>query len=186
MNTFPTTSPDAANRPRACIFRTDHLEIDLGEFPWALMYPAYGYNGVVEGVIKFSKKCTRVTQITVKVRPHLPTHRGSLSNACLQLEGVIATTTSDYVNVAIPGVSRTILVSQTVSLLSHPDAEDSSNVSAGTQYRFSLPFPSHIIGQDSFALPPSYTAIHPGAATEVKYHVEVSVSRKGFFRRREV
>ncbi len=53
---------------RHCVFRTDHLEVDFGQFPSTLMYPAYGRNGVVEGRVRFKKKCSYVRQVTVKVR----------------------------------------------------------------------------------------------------------------------
>jgi hypothetical protein len=59
-----TSSHELARR---FVFATDHLEIDLGEFPSALLHPAYGYNGVVEGIVKFRSKCTHVLQVTVKV-----------------------------------------------------------------------------------------------------------------------
>lgn len=67
---YPTLSaPSGSNRSltRRYAYMTDHLEIDLGEFPIALMHPAYGFNGVVEGQVKFRNSCTRVLQLTVKV-----------------------------------------------------------------------------------------------------------------------
>lgn len=56
---------------RRCVYESDHLKIDLGQFPWAIMYPAYGLNGVVEGTINFSKKCTYVSEVKVKASPPL-------------------------------------------------------------------------------------------------------------------
>ena len=58
----------AVSRARHCVYKTDHLEIDLGMFPCTLMHPAYGFNGVVEGVIRFVKGCSYITQVSVKVR----------------------------------------------------------------------------------------------------------------------
>lgn len=55
-------------RTRQGVYKTDHLEIDLGQFPSTLAHPAYGYNGVVEGKVRFTKACSYVTQVTVKVR----------------------------------------------------------------------------------------------------------------------
>lgn len=69
MHSDPTgsaISPTGA-RTRQFIYRMDYLDIDLGEFAWVLMHPAYGYNGLLEGVITFHKKCDYLTNITVKV-----------------------------------------------------------------------------------------------------------------------
>lgn len=54
-------------RTRRCSYQTDYLDVDLGEFPSMVMHPVYGFNGLVEGEITFRKKCSYVTQLTVKV-----------------------------------------------------------------------------------------------------------------------
>lgn len=77
------------------------------------------------------------------------------------------------------------LVNKTVTLFSLPDTQDHRAIAAGTQYRFSIPFPTYINGQHT-RLPPSYTAIHPGATTEIGYALQVDVTRKGLLRRNEV
>ena len=57
----------AVSSVQHCVYGTDHLEIDLGHFPATLSHPAYGYNGLVAGTVKFKKGCTHVKQVIVKV-----------------------------------------------------------------------------------------------------------------------
>ena len=66
-STPAATAAPATARTRRCVSQTDHMHIDVGEFPHVVMCPAYGFNGVVEGVITLRKKCTFVTQIAVSV-----------------------------------------------------------------------------------------------------------------------
>ena len=62
-----TAAVPASARMRCGVYQMEYADIDLGEFPSVLINPAYGYNGVVEGVVTFRKRCSRVTQIVVKV-----------------------------------------------------------------------------------------------------------------------
>ena len=62
-----TAAVPTETRMRCGVFQMEYLDIDLGEFPAILMHPAYGHNGVLEGVITFRKKCSHVQQLTVKV-----------------------------------------------------------------------------------------------------------------------
>ena len=38
---------------------------------WVLKQPAYGFNGVVQGAIKLSRKCTHVIRVEVSVETAL-------------------------------------------------------------------------------------------------------------------
>ena len=79
-----------------------------------------------------------------------------------------------------------MLVTLTIPVVSpQSGGGESLEISKGSRYPFSIPFPSYISGEN-VALPPSYAAINPGVSTEVSYHVQVDVVRKGVFRRREV
>ncbi|KAI0811241.1 hypothetical protein BC629DRAFT_1589970 [Irpex lacteus] len=100
----PTAS--TRNLTRQFVFSSDHLEIDFGKFPCALMHPAYGIGGVVEGTVKVKSRCTYVSQLTIK------------------LEGVVTTTASEYAHVAIAGLHTFTLFSKTVQLV--PERGDSS------------------------------------------------------------
>ncbi|GJE86962.1 hypothetical protein PsYK624_030450 [Phanerochaete sordida] len=169
-STPSTTALPTRARTRQCVQRTDHMSIDVGEFPYVVMCPAYGFNGVVEGVMTIRKKCTFVSQITAT------------------LQGSVSTSAADHAKVAIPGLSKVSLFDRTITLFSAPQVQDAQalqSVAADTQYRFSIPFPTYIDGR-STVLPPSHTAIHPGVALEVAYTLQLSITRKGFFRRNEV
>lgn len=52
---------------RQMVYRSDHLEVDLGQFPGAFIHPTYGFNSVIEGSVKFAKTCTYVSSVTVRV-----------------------------------------------------------------------------------------------------------------------
>lgn len=69
MHSDPTNSAIAPTgaRLRQFTYRMDYVDVNLGEFPSRLMHAAYGFNGLLEGVITFRKKCSYVTQLTVKV-----------------------------------------------------------------------------------------------------------------------
>ncbi|EKM55636.1 uncharacterized protein PHACADRAFT_121358 [Phanerochaete carnosa HHB-10118-sp] len=166
LHSGPATAGDApaAARTRQCIYQTDYLKIDVGEFPHAVMRPSYGFNGVVEGVITFRKKCTFVTHITV------------------ELEGSISTSSMDHAK--LPGFSKLPLFNRSTTLFSVSNPQDTRCIAADTLYRFSIPFPTYIDGQ-SAQLPPSHIAIHPGVSSDVSYSLHINVVRKGLFRRNE-
>lgn len=51
----------------AYVYHTDHLEINLGRCPWGLQYAAYGRGGLINGSVRFTKKCSHVVKLTVTV-----------------------------------------------------------------------------------------------------------------------
>ena len=64
----PVTSRDSGTPCHpAYKYRTDHLEINLGRCPWGLLYAAYGKGGIIDGTVKFTKKCSHVVKVTVTV-----------------------------------------------------------------------------------------------------------------------
>jgi hypothetical protein len=64
------TSSSGSSTTRQRTFQTEFLDIDLGALPLESRYPAYGFNGVVEGTLVFRRNCSYVTQVTVKVRSY--------------------------------------------------------------------------------------------------------------------
>lgn len=102
-----------------------------------------------------------------------------------QLEGVITTTAAEHGHVIIAGVQQLPLFTHVVCLLSEDIHNGVRAIRAGTSFPFSLPFPTYVSRQN-IRLPPSYAAIHAGVSTNVEYHVQVDISRKGRFRRHEV
>ena len=61
---------------REYTYETDHLEIKLGRMPWGLQHPAYGREATVDGGIRFTRPCSHVLQVTVKVRASIVSARG--------------------------------------------------------------------------------------------------------------
>ncbi|KAI0094048.1 hypothetical protein BDY19DRAFT_902718 [Irpex rosettiformis] len=163
------SEPTVATRSltRQFIFKSDHLQIDLGQFPCALMHPAYGVGGVVEGTIKITAKCTHVSQLTIK------------------LQGAVTTTASEYTHVAIAGLDTLTLFSKSIQLVPEQGSGGDQTIDAGATFPFAIAFPPHVSGRNG-ALPPSYTAIHSGVSSEIQYYIQVDISRKGMFRRNEV
>lgn len=54
--------------PSACfLYRSNLVDISLGRRVWGLRQPVYGFNGLVEGAIKLSRKCTHVVRLEVSV-----------------------------------------------------------------------------------------------------------------------
>ena len=96
-------------------------------------------------------------------------------------------TTSEYSRAVVPSVNKATVLSRTFTLVGRSEvtADGCRCICAGTDFTFSLPFPTYIDGRTT-PLPPSYTAIHPGATTEMSYYLQVDIARKGFFRRHEV
>lgn len=62
----PIASRETSCHP-AYVYRTDYLEVDLGRSPWGLQYATYGKGGVIDGSVKFTKKCSHVVRVTVTV-----------------------------------------------------------------------------------------------------------------------
>lgn len=49
-------------------YKSDHLHINLGPRRWGTRFPVYGLQGVIEGTVRFAKKCSHVVSVTATVR----------------------------------------------------------------------------------------------------------------------
>jgi hypothetical protein len=58
----PLWSPTAS-----FVYESSLVNISLGRRVWGLRQPAYGFNGLVEGAIKLTRKCTHVVRLEVSV-----------------------------------------------------------------------------------------------------------------------
>jgi hypothetical protein len=50
-------------------YESDHLHVNLGPRRWGTRFPAYGLQGVIEGTVRFAKKCSHVMSVTANVSP---------------------------------------------------------------------------------------------------------------------
>jgi hypothetical protein len=49
------------------LYESPLVTVTLGRRVWGLKQPAYGFNGIVQGAIKLSRKCTHVVRVEVSV-----------------------------------------------------------------------------------------------------------------------
>lgn len=77
-------------------YKSDHLHINLGPRVWGTRLPVYGFQGIVEGTVRFAKKCSHVVSVTTTVslqrspslsaqsltRLTIPTARGESDDHC--------------------------------------------------------------------------------------------------------
>ena len=79
---------------------------------------------------------------------------------------------------AIPGVSKSVIVKQKLVLFS---AAPGQHATLKGEYPFAVQFPRSIEGEHD-SLPPSYTVYQPGISTEISYLFRVDIVRKGLRR----
>jgi hypothetical protein len=60
----PVAGPEAGLN---WIFKSDHIEVNLGPRLWGLRQPSYGLNGTLEGSIKFKGSHSHVVSVTATV-----------------------------------------------------------------------------------------------------------------------
>ncbi|EJF65713.1 hypothetical protein BD309DRAFT_879131 [Dichomitus squalens] len=142
------------------IYKTDHLEVRLHPPHWGLALPAYGLGGTIDGVINFCKSCSHVVELSVS------------------LQGAINTSASQHATVAVPGVSRVVILKKKQVVFTAP-AKQSATLKG--EFPFAIQFPTYLDGQHD-PLPPSYTVYQPGISTEIHYSFRVDISRKGMRR----
>jgi hypothetical protein len=53
------------------LYESSLVTVTLGRRIWGLRQPAYGFNGIVQGAIKLSRKCTHVVRVEVSVETAL-------------------------------------------------------------------------------------------------------------------
>ncbi|KAN0124054.1 hypothetical protein V8E52_002544 [Russula decolorans] len=140
------------------LYESSLVTVTLGRHMWGLRQPAYGFNGIVQGAIQLSRKCTHVVRVEVSL---LGRARVTLSDRGLISEQV----------------HRNLLTSPIV--LSCPPRD----VYTPTEecLPFVIPFPSHVANGTS-PLPPSCAWWSSTFTTEVEYCVRVDVHRKGLRR----
>ena len=100
------------------------------------------------------------------------------TRGCPQLQGAINTAASQHATVAVPGVSRVVILKKKIVLFSAPPKQ--SAVLKG-EFPFAIQFPHYVDGGRD-PLPPSYTVYQPGISTEIFYTFRVDISRKGLRR----
>ncbi|KAI0637123.1 hypothetical protein C8Q77DRAFT_1051341 [Trametes polyzona] len=142
------------------IYKSDNLEVQLHPPRWGSTLPAYGLEGIVDGVLTFRQPCTHVLEVSVS------------------LQGTLTTSASQHASIAVPGINKVALLNQKVTLFTAPPG---STATVEGEHPFALYFPRCVDGGTD-ALPPSYTVFQPGVSTEITYQVRVDVVRKGLRR----
>ncbi|KAI0747969.1 hypothetical protein C8Q80DRAFT_1103392, partial [Daedaleopsis nitida] len=142
------------------LYKSHHLEIRLHPPHWGLTLPAYGLDGIVDGLITFRKQCSHVVELSVA------------------LQGAINTSASQHATVAVPGVSRNVILKKKTVLFA---AGPGQHATLKGDFPFAVQFPQYIDGQLDH-LPPSYTVYQPGISTEISYLFRVDIVRKGLRR----
>ncbi|KAH9908251.1 uncharacterized protein BXZ73DRAFT_60000 [Epithele typhae] len=155
----PTGLAPAAPEGAKHVYKTDHLEIRLHPPHWGLVLPAYGSQGTVDGIVTFRKQCSHVLELSVS------------------LIGAINTSATQHATVAVPGVSRAVILKKKAVLFT---AAGKSETLRG-DYPFAIRFPE-LTADGADLLPPSYTVYQPGITTEVFYTFRVDITRKSFRR----
>ncbi len=166
------------------LYKSDHLEVRLHPPHWGLSLPAYGLDGTVDGLVTFRKQCSHIVELSVSVGifplPALSLPFSDMGNTShySQLHGVINTSASQHATVAVPGVSRSMILKKKVVLFAAPPGQ---RATLKGEFPFALQFPQYIDGQRD-PLPPSYTVYQPGISTEISYLFRVDIVRKGLRR----
>ncbi len=78
VSSFPkSTSVDGGDplwSSASFLYESSLVTVTLGKRTWSLKQPAYGFNGIVQGAIKLSGKCTHVVRVEVSVETGLSIH----------------------------------------------------------------------------------------------------------------
>jgi hypothetical protein len=183
VSSFPKSTPSDGlwSSTSSFLYESSLVTVTLGRRIWGLKQPAYGFNGIVQGAIKLSRKCTHVVRVEVSVEialfvPHVQSQLIDVVYI-LQLLGRVKVTLSDR-GLISEQVNRNLLTSAIV--LSCPPRD----VYTPTEecLPFVIPFPSHVAGGTS-PLPPSCAWLSSTTfSTEVEYSIRVDVHRKGLRR----
>jgi hypothetical protein len=64
-DSVPVTDPFWS--PTSFKYESSLVNVSLGKRLWDLRLPAYGFNSLVEGAVKLSRKCTHVVRVQVSV-----------------------------------------------------------------------------------------------------------------------
>ncbi|KAI0306758.1 hypothetical protein B0F90DRAFT_1808376 [Multifurca ochricompacta] len=140
------------------LYKSSLVSISLGQRVWGRKQPVYGFNGLVQGAIKLSRKCTHIVRLEVSLLGRVKVFA---SNRAMISQVV------DYNIVSYP-----------VVLSSPPPGQFTPTEEC---FPFSIPFPSFVKGGTS-PLPPSCATWSSTFSSEVEYCVTVDVYRKGLRR----
>ncbi|KAI0048210.1 hypothetical protein FA95DRAFT_1558230 [Auriscalpium vulgare] len=141
------------------IYNNEYMHVNMGPRLWGPRQPAYGFNGIVHGTVKLTKKCSHVFRLQVSLLGKAKvsaTSRGMLSDM----------------------LDKPLVSSTTTLFAATPEAAFCPTEHVFT---FSIPFPTFISGEMG-SLPPSYMAWSPGLSVETTYTLKLDVYRKGLRR----
>lgn len=140
------------------IFKSERLELNLGEKKWPVKVPAYGWKDTVKGTV-LVKDFKAVNKITVT------------------LEGACHTSVMER-GMAMYSASKPLLSKFKVLWTK---SENSSTPEEPKELSFSFPFPVNAVGTN-IRLPHSYATVHATLSADVTYHFRVDVFKKGLRR----
>lgn len=104
---------------------------------------------------------------------------------------MINTSASQHATVAVPGVSRVIILKKKQVVFAPPQGQSAT---LKGEFPFAIQFPHNLDayslrganasvgGSGGEPLPPSYTVYQPGISTEISYSFRVDIVRKGLRR----
>ena len=64
---FPSNGDAMWSSTASFLYETPLVNVSLGRRVWNLRLPVYGFNGLVQGAVKLSGKCTHVVRVEVSV-----------------------------------------------------------------------------------------------------------------------
>ncbi|KII88947.1 hypothetical protein PLICRDRAFT_53444 [Plicaturopsis crispa FD-325 SS-3] len=145
------------------VYKTEHMEVNLGPRAFCGHIPAFGWRGTVLGHARFSGDKAHVVKVTVTLKAEITTTAAE--------RGIVAS------------YSNTSLLCETITLYS-PSAK---NTPWDGDHTFEIPFPSQVsIKQGTIHLPPSFNTLLPGTTCNVTYMLKVDMTRKGLRRHESI
>ncbi|KZP32321.1 hypothetical protein FIBSPDRAFT_515443 [Athelia psychrophila] len=160
--THARTQPPVAPAVTDFIYKTDHMEVNLGSRVWGLRTPAYGRLGHVEGSIRFLGKQAHVSRVGVK------------------LQAKISIRTSNFGQVS--GQEDVRFLKQSITIYSPNRPSGSTTTWNGEHpFSFALPKTAKIKGSNA-PLPPTGVICLPSTFCEVTYVLKIDMARKGLRR----
>jgi len=148
LNHDPTRAGDQPNDPDF-VYKSDHMEVNVGSRMWGLRNPAYGLQGHVEGFVKIHGERAHITCVGAR------------------LHGDIIIRTSNFGQVA--GQESIRFLRQSSTLYSSSCWNESSTP-WNREHHFSFALPTDVVikGQRT-PLPASFTSYLPGTYCEISY-----------------
>jgi hypothetical protein len=83
LSSFPESAPiydgDLLwSSTHSFLYESSLVTATFGRRMWGLRQPVYGFNGIVQGAIKLSRKCTHVVRVEVSVETALFIHQSGV------------------------------------------------------------------------------------------------------------